>query len=127
MPPRSRARSSRNRCGRLEREPRTEIAPEPLVEAWALASVGVSALRRAGAEEAWAAPPRPASEAEVGEEAAPARPEPEAAEVFPEEEVGVAQRAAAEAARRPAAAESRAWEAEVAPPQAAEAARGREG
>src|SRR5580693_7322820 len=101
-PRRSRARSSRNRCGRLEREPWTEIAPEPLVEAWALASVGVSALRRAGAEEAWAAPPRPASEA--GEEAAPVRPEPEAAEVFPAEEAAAAPPLApAEAARRPAA------------------------
>src|ERR1700733_15514162 len=54
-PLRSQARSSRNRCARLEREPPTEIAPEPLLEAWALASVEVLALRRAGAEEAWAA------------------------------------------------------------------------
>ena len=84
----------------LERaQQRTEIASQPLVGAWgpasARVSAGVSALRRAGAEEAWRAGPRPPSEA--GAEAAQARPEPEAAEV----------RAAAGAARRPGAAEVR--------------------
>jgi hypothetical protein len=87
---------------------RSGIALEPLLEAWALvwapASVELSEFRHAELEEAWAAELRPPSEAGVVGEAAPARPEPEAAEVFPE----------AEAAQRPVAA-APAWGAAVAP------------
>src|SRR5580704_825461 len=76
-PPRSKARSSKERRPTLEQE-RTGIAPQPVGRrrlASAPVAPGVSALRHAAAEESWAAGPRRPS----GEEAAQARPEPEAA------------------------------------------------